>query len=83
MDSQRRWANDEDALDGFSELELLDEQPGHDRLAGAGVIRKQEAQPRLRQHFEIDGFDLVGQRPNARKADGKMGVMGVGQADTG
>ncbi len=70
-------------LDGFAELQLLDQQAGHDRLAGAGVVGQQEAQAGLRQHFEVDGFDLVRQRADARQAHGKMPVVGVGQADAG
>ena len=42
--------------------QLLDEQPGHDRLAGAGVVGEQEAQRLARQHLAVDGRDLVRQR---------------------
>jgi hypothetical protein len=36
-----------------------------DGLAGAGVVREQEAQARLGQHLDIDCFDLVRKRANA------------------
>ena len=36
-------ADDEDALDQAAQLQFPDEQPGHDRLAGAGVVGEQEA----------------------------------------
>ena len=83
LDRQRRRAEDEHALDGLAELQLLDEQAGHDRLAGAGVVGEQEAQPRLRQHLLVDGLDLVRQRADARQADGELAVVGVGQPDAG
>ncbi len=36
-------ADDQNALDETAQLQFLDEQPGHDRLAGAGVVGQQEA----------------------------------------
>ena len=56
-------------------------KPGHDRLAGAGVIGEKKSQAGLREHLLVDGFDLVRQRADAGKADGEMPVVGVGQSD--
>ena len=61
--------------------QLLDEQPGHDRLARAGVVGQQEAQRLARQHLAVDGGDLVRQRLDERGVDGEERVEEVGQAD--
>ena len=61
--------------------QLLDEQPGHDRLAGAGVVGEQEAQRLARQHRLVDGRDLVRQRLDERGVDGEHRVEEVGEAD--
>ena len=71
------------AVDGLAELHLLDEQAGHDGLAGAGVVGEQEPQARLRQHLEVDRLDLVRQGADAGEADGELAVVGVGKADAG
>jgi hypothetical protein len=83
LHSERCGAEDEDALDGLAELQFLDEQPGHDGLAGAGIVGEQEAEPRLGQHLLVDGLDLVGKRADAGKADGELAVVGGGQPDAG
>ena len=61
----------------------LTEKPGHDRLARAGVVGEQKAQPRLWQHLLINRLDLVRQGADARQADGELAVVGVGQTDAG
>ena len=53
--------DDQAALDVLAQDELLDVQPGHDRLAGARVVGEQEAQRRARQELTVDGTQLVGQ----------------------
>ena len=83
LDRQRRRAEDQHAVDGLAELHLLDEQARHDRLARTGVVRQQEAEPRLGQHPQVDGLDLVRQRADAGQADGEVAVVGVGEADAG
>ena len=83
LDGERRGAEDEDAIDGLAELHLLEEQARHDRLARPRVVRQEEAEPRLRQHPEVDGLDLVGERPDAGEAHREMPVVGVGEADAG
>ena len=54
--------DDQAALDVLAEDQLLDVEPGHDRLAGARVVGEQEAQRRARQQLAVDGADLVRQR---------------------
>ena len=83
LDRQRRRAEDEDAVNGLAEFHFLDEQPGHDRFAGAGVVGEQEAQAGLRQHLHVDRFDLVRQRADAGEADGELAIVGVGEPDAG
>ena len=81
LDGQRRRNEDQAAVDGLAELELLDEETGHDRLACAGVVGEQEAQPRLRQHLAVDRFDLVRQGADTGEADRELAIVGVSEAD--
>ncbi len=73
--------DDQAALQVAADQQLLDEQPGHDGLAGAGIVGEQEAQRLTRQHLAIDRGDLVRQRLDLRGADGEIGVEQIGQAD--
>ena len=66
LDRQRSRAEDEDPLDGAAELQFLDQQAGHDGLAGTGIVGKKEPQAWLWQHLKVHGFDLVWQRADAR-----------------
>ena len=61
--------------------QLLDEQAGHDRLAGARVVGEQEAQRLARQHRLVDGRDLVRQRLDERGVDREHRVEEVREAD--
>ena len=73
--------DDQAALEIAADQQLLDQQPGHDRLAGAGIVGQQEAQRLARQHLAIDGRDLVRQRLDLRRADREIGVEKMGEAD--
>ena len=55
-------AHNEAPLQVASGDQLLDQQPGHDGLAGAGIVGQQEAQRLAGQHLVVDGGDLVRQR---------------------
>ena len=59
-----------------------DQQTGHDRLAGTRVIGQQKPQPRLRQHLQVDSFDLMGKSPDPRQAYCEMLIVRVGQPDS-
>ena len=61
--------------------QLLDQQSGHDGLAGSGVVGEQKAQRLAREHFTVDGNDLVGERVNDRRMDSKNGVEQVREVD--
>ena len=52
---------------------------GHDRLAGAGVVRKEEADAGQGQDVPVDSVELVGQRVDLGDGDGELGVEGVGE----
>ena len=78
---QAAGADDQAALQVAARDQLLDQQPGHDRLARAGVVGQQEAQRLARQHRLVDGRDLVRQRLDDRGVDGQHRVEEVGQAD--
>ena len=83
MRGQVGQGDDEGAGERPAQFEFLQQQPGHDGLAGAGVVGQQEAQAGLAQHAVVDGLQLVGQGINAGHADGELRVVGVGQADAG
>ena len=61
--------------------QFLDEQPGHDRLAGAGVVGEQETQRLAREHRFIDRGDLVRQRIHLRGLHRQERVEEVRQRD--
>ena len=74
---QAAGRDDQAPLDVVAEQQLLDVEPGHDRLAGAGVVGEQEAQRRARQQLAVDRADLVRQRLRRRwsrpRASGRTG----------
>ena len=78
---QTAGRDDQAAFQIAADQQFLDQQPGHDRLAGAGIVGEQEPQRLPRQHLAIDGRDLVRQRLDLRSADGEVGVEEVGQPD--
>ena len=78
---QAAGADDQAALQVAADQQFLDEQAGHDRLAGAGIVGEQEAQRLARQHLLVDGRDLVRQRLDDRGVDGEQRIEEVGQVD--
>ena len=74
-------ADHEAALQVAARDQLLDEQPGHDRLAGAGVVGQQEAQRLARQHGLVHRGDLVRQGIHEGGVHREDGIEEVGQAD--
>ena len=74
-------ADDQDALGQAAELQLADEQAGHDRLAGAGVVGQQEADAGELQQVVVDGLELVRQRIDARDREAEVGIELVGDAE--
>ena len=78
---QASRADHQAALQVAARDQLLDQQPGHDRLAGAGVVGEQEAQRLARQHGFVHGGDLVRQRLHQGGVHREDGIEEVGQAD--
>ena len=83
LGSQVGRGDDKGAGDGSAQFEFFQQQAGHNRLAGAGVVGQQETQAGLAEHIVVDGFQLVGEGVNAGDADGELGVIRIGQANTG
>ena len=54
--------------------QLLDQEACHDRLPGAGIIREKEPERLARQHFAVDGCDLMGESVDLGRAYGEVGV---------
>ena len=75
-------ANDQAALQVAAGQQFLDEQAGHDRLAGAGIVGQEKAERLPRQHLAVDGGDLVRQRLDQRRVDGQQRIEEIGQPDS-
>ena len=78
---QTAGADDEASAGVAARQQFLDEQPGHDRLAGAGVVGEQETQRLARQHRLIDRGDLVRQRIHLRGLHREQRVEEVRERD--
>ena len=74
-------ADDQDALGEAAQLQLANEQPRHDRLAGAGIVGEQEAHAGELQQVVVDRLELVRQRIDARDREPEVGVELVGDAE--
>jgi hypothetical protein len=64
------------------QLQLLEQKARHNRLACARVIRQEKTQPRLRDRFQVDAFDLVGQCADTRKDNSELPVISISQTNT-
>ena len=60
LEGQVRGAHDEDPLGQTPELELADEQAGHDGLAGPGVVGEQEPHAGELHEVFVDRLQLMG-----------------------
>ncbi len=74
-------AYDHAAVQVAADEQFLNEQPGHNRLAGAGVVREEETERLPRQHFAVDGGDLMRQRVHHRGVDRKQRIKQMGEVD--
>ena len=72
--------DDQRARDEAADLQLLEEQARHDRLAGAGIVGEQEADARQLQEVVVDGLELVRQRIDAGDREREVRVVLVGEA---
>gem|GEM_PF-5851981 len=76
---QRGRCDNQHPADALPPLELLDEQPSHDRFARAGIMRQQGAHHRAGQQVFVDGFKLVGKWINPAGVQAGVGVERMGQ----
>ena len=79
---QAAGADDEAALQVAPCDELLDEQPGHDGLAGTGIVGQKETQRLPGQHGLVDRGDLMGKGFDERSVNGQHRVKQVGEPNS-
>ncbi len=78
---QATGSDDQDLLDDAAKKQLLDQQAGHDSLAGAGIVGQQKTDAGQRKEVTVYGLNLVRQRVNDTGVDGKEGIELVGNAN--
>ena len=78
LERQVRRADDKDALGEAAELEFPDQEARHDSLAGSGVVGQQKSHPCEFEKVVVDGFQLMGERIDARDRKREIGVEFVG-----
>ena len=76
-----RRSDDQDPLGEAPGLELLDEEAGHYRLAGPGIVGEQEADPGKLEEILVDRFELMGERIDAGDREGEERVVFMGEAE--
>ena len=74
--------DDQRPLDEPADLQLLEQQARHDRLAGARVVGQQEADARQLDEVVVDRFELVRQRVDAGDREREVRIVLVGQPET-
>lgn len=72
--------HDEDAAGQVAEFEFLDDQPGHDRFARAGVVGDEETDARQPEHVPVNPLDLMGERVNLGDVHRQQGIVEGGKA---
>ena len=80
LDGQARRGDDQHPRHALAALQFLEEQPGHDGLARAGVVGQQCAHHGARQQALVDRLELVRQGIDAAGVEARVGIDGVGQA---
>ena len=78
---QSAGGDDQALPDVVAQQQFLDVEPGHDRLAGAGVVGEQEPQRSAGEKLSVDGADLMGQRTDVAGGDREHRVEQPGQRD--
>ena len=81
LEGEVRGADDQDPFDEPAQLQLPDQEAGHDGLAGAGVVGEQEAHRGQLEEVVVDRFELVGQGIDAGDGQPEAGVELVGDAE--
>ena len=75
-------SDDQAALDVPADHQLLDVEAGHDRLARARVVCKEEAQRLARQHLAVDRLDLMRKWLDHARRERKVGIKQVSETDS-
>src|SRR5207302_1040558 len=73
--------HDQSSPDQTSGLQLLEQEPRHDGLAGARVVGEEKANAGQPEEVIVDRFELVRQRIDAGDGKREEGVVFVGQAE--
>jgi hypothetical protein len=71
------WADDKTPLQVTTGYQFLDEQAGHDGLAGTRIIGKKKPKRLPRKHGLVNGSYLVWQRLNKRGMDSQYRIEQV------
>ena len=80
LEGQVGRADDQHPLGEPAQLEFADEQAGHDRLAGAGVVGQQEPHAGQFEQMVVNGLELVWQRIDSGQRQPEIRVELVGDA---
>ena len=81
LESQVGRADDQHALGQPAQLELANEQAGHDGLTSPGVVGQQEATPGGFEQMIVNSVELMRQRINPRDRETEVGIVFLGQRD--
>jgi len=80
LEGQVGGGDDQGAFHQATGLHLLQEEPGHDGLPGARVVREEEPDARQFQEVVVDRLQLVRERIDTGDGQGEERVVLVGQA---
>ena len=80
--NQITGADNQAALEVAAGDQLFDQQPGHNRLPGAGIVSQQKAQRLPRQHHFVDGGNLMGKRLHQRGMHRQQRIEQMRKTDT-
>ena len=81
LEREVRRSDDQRAPDQAPGLQLLEQQPRHDRLAGARVVGQEEADSGQLEEVVVDRLELVGEGIDAGDREREERVVFVGQPE--
>ena len=81
LEREVRWGDDQDPLGEAAQLQLADQQPGHDRFPGAGVVGQQEPHAGELQQVVVDRLQLMRQRVDAGDRQPEIGIELPGDSE--
>jgi hypothetical protein len=80
LEGEVRRCDNECAADQAAGLQFFEQEPRHDRLAGARVVGQQEADAREFEEVAVDRLELVRERIDAGDRQREEGIVFVGQS---